>query len=347
MRGIAAALAASILLLAPISAAVPGREPARSPGPVSVSITFPSNGTEVGGFIIVRGTADGPAGLPLTVSITIDGGVTYPVQGNTSWSFSWSTNPVKNGSHIVQAVATDGVDEASDQVSVLVANAPPPVSIQSHSPEGLNLSLAPGAAIAFSIVLSGPLGGSTIGWLEDGIPVPGQEGLLSFNFSAPSDFTGSRLVEVRLVRNGSRLDSVLWNMTAFQPNRPPRLLAFTPGEGNLSLQQEDTVEFGIMANDPDGDPLDYTWLLDGTAFVSGINLSSAAITFNESGDHCVTAFVSDGKSSMNVTWNVSVQGTPVASALDFVPCLVYIVVGLFLGIWYGMRTRRAPRPRPS
>jgi len=37
----------------------------------------------------------------------------------------------------------------------------------------------------------------------------------------------------------------------------------------------------------------------------------------------------------------------VPGLMDIAPCVVYLVLGLFMGIGYGMRTRRTTGPLPS
>jgi hypothetical protein len=55
--------------------------------------------------------------------------------------------------------------------------------------------------------------------------------------------------------------------------------------------------------------------------------------------------VSDGAFNISVTWNVSIQKAFIPTMLDFAPCAIYILLGLFLGIGYGIRTGRIPGPR--
>jgi hypothetical protein len=151
---------------------------------------------------------------------------------------------------------------------------------------------------------------------------------------------------VRLVQGTSIVASIVWKVAIRPQDRPPRLISSTPGDLNLSQQQGDKVAFSVLAGDPDGDALNITWTLDGTVIASGINRSSISVTFDNGGDFCVTASITDRNYTINTSWNVSVQGAYVVSMLDFVPCTVYIVLGIFMGIWYGTRTGRAPRPRP-
>ena len=344
IRAIATAIVTTILFLASVSAAAAGKASARSPGPVSISITYPPNGTVVSSEVNITGTASGPEGLALSVSVSVDGGPLNPAQGNTSWVFRLST--FVEGPHLIEATAAAGNDTATAQIEVSFSIAPPQVNISGHDPAGSDISLTPGKNVTFSIALSNQLQGATIRWYEDDSAVPAEEGRLSFNFSAPADFRGNHSIEARLARNGATIDSVRWNVTGLPPDRPPRITAFLPDTLNISVEQYSRVDFNMTASDPDGHPVNITWFVDGKALAFGLNLTSFGVDFNESGDHCVTAGVSYGGFRVNVTWSVSVQKDYVPTLLDFAPCAIYIILGLFLGIWYGIRTGRIPRPRP-
>jgi len=342
MRALKYLIAASLIFLAPLAAAVPAMAQQRASGSVTVSIGYPSNDAEVSGYIIVTGNASGPAGQGLSVEVSIDGGSPDPALGNTSWKFSWSTDGL-SGSHSIRAVASAGGDQAEASISVVVNNV---VGFKGHAPAELNLTATPDSTVNFSVSLTGPAGSASIRWSKDALELPSSSGQTEFSLYLPANATGSHTVQAALFQQASVVDSIVWNVAIRPQDRPPRLLSFTPGDLNLSQQQGDQVDFAVLAGDPDGDPLNITWTLDGTVTASGINRSSISVTFDSGGDFCVTASITDGNYTINTSWNVSVQGAYVVSMLDFVPCMVYIVLGIFLGVWYGTRTGRAPRPRP-
>lgn len=336
-------IVASLIFLAPLAAIAPASALARAPGPVTVSIGYPSNGAEVLGYIIVTGNASGPAGQELSVEVSIDGGSPDPALGNTSWKFSWSTDGL-SGSHSIRAVASAGGDQAEASISVVVNNV---AGFKGHAPAELNLTATPDSTVNFSVSLTGPAGPGSLIWLNDGSAVATASGQAGWSLYLPANATGGHTVEARLFQGTSIVDSIVWNVAIRTPDRPPRLISRSPGDANLSQQQGDQVDFAVLAGDPDGDPLNITWTLDGTVMASGINRSSISVTFDSGGDFRVTAAITDGNYTINTSWNVSVRGAYVVSMLDFVPCMVYIVLGIFLGVWYGTRTGRSQRPRPD
>lgn len=342
MRSLRYLIVASLLLLAPIAAALPATAQQRAPGPVTVSIGNPSDGAEVGGYIIITGNASGPAGVELSVEVSIDGSSPDPALGNTSWRFSWSTDGL-SGPHSIRAVASAGGDQAEASITVVVNNV---VGFKDHTPAEPNLTASPDSTLNFSVSLSGPLGTASIRWSKDALEIPSASGQTGFSLHLPANATGSLTVEARLIQGASVVDSIIWNIALRPQDRPPRLFSRAPADDNLSADQGDRADFSVLAGDPDGEALNITWTLDGTKMASGINRSSVRVTFDQGGDHRLTASITDGNLTIDTSWNVSVRAAYVVSLLDFVPCLVYIVMGLFLGIWYGKRTGRAPGQRP-
>lgn len=342
IRGTHVALAAC-LLAAAFSSAASG--PSSAAGSVSISIDDPQNGTVIEEELNITGTAAGPEGIELAVSVSIDGGPPFPARGNTSWAFRWS--PAIPGQHIIEATATAGNETATAQVVVSFNLPQPPAQISGHDPASTELSLTPGENLTLSVTITGSVVGAVVRWYENGSELTGESGHLRINLSMPTGLEGIIPVEARLVVNGNVTDSARWNITVALPERPPVILDFQPDKLNLSIAQQEEARFNVSASDPDGDELNITWLVDGKTRASGLNMSYFEISFNKSGDHCVTASVSDGNALANITWNLTIAEEYIPGPLDIAPCIVYIVLGLFAGIWYGMRTGRFPRQRPS
>src|SRR3989442_13512906 len=64
----------------------------------------------------------------------------------------------------------------------------------------------------------------------------------------------------------------------------------------------------VVASDPDGDLLTYSWLVDGLS-VGG---SSSAYVFHGSnvGTHVVRVLVSDGRAEASIAWTIEVRARP-------------------------------------
>ena len=91
--------------------------------PPTVSITSPTGGT-VSGTITIQGTASDSDGTVTGVEVRIDGGSWQTASGTTSWSMSWDTTGVSDGSHTIDARSQDNNNAYStvDSVTVTVDN---------------------------------------------------------------------------------------------------------------------------------------------------------------------------------------------------------------------------------
>ncbi|MGD0610304.1 MAG: Ig-like domain-containing protein [Anaerolineales bacterium] len=104
--------------------------------PPQSAFVSPAEGSTVhahGVLEMTGATTDATSG-PASAEITLDNGKTWqPLSLGTdgSWSLSWNTFKVPNGTYLVQVRATDkaGNQEHTAQVTVVVSNTPPSVSI--------------------------------------------------------------------------------------------------------------------------------------------------------------------------------------------------------------------------
>ena len=90
--------------------------------PPSVSIASPSNGATISGQVSVQVTATDSVGVT-SVRLYVDGSL-YGTSYSTPYSFTWDTAKVSNGSHNLEAQASDAAGNSSSvSVSVTVSNA--------------------------------------------------------------------------------------------------------------------------------------------------------------------------------------------------------------------------------
>jgi hypothetical protein len=90
----------------------------------TVTISSPTGGEIVSGTITISGSASDPDGVVSIVQIRIDSGSWVTVSGTTSWSYSWDTTKVSDGSHTISVRCFDGTDYSSiDSLNVNVKNA--------------------------------------------------------------------------------------------------------------------------------------------------------------------------------------------------------------------------------
>lgn len=99
------------------------------------------------------------------------------------------------------------------------------------------------------------------------------------------------------------------NITVYNVNRPPKITAASPGK-SITINQTQKLKFEVVAEDPDGDELTYTWkfgLLE--QYKSG---AAMVRQFTSPGVKEVKVIVSDGKEEVEYEWNVNVIGKPTA-----------------------------------
>src|SRR5256712_257065 len=88
------------------------------------------------------------------------------------------------------------------------------------------------------------------------------------------------------------------------PDRAPQITSSTPGVGPLTIDAGATQTFTVIAWDPDGDVLMYTWRVDGAA--AGGNLTALNFASTTPGAHTVNVTVSDGSLVASREWTVTV-----------------------------------------
>ena len=90
-------------------------------------------------------------------------------------------------------------------------------------------------------------------------------------------------------------------------NRGPSIVSASP-QASIVLGPGDAETLVVVASDPDGDLLTYSWLVDGLA-VGG---SSSVYVFHASsvGTHVVRVLVSDGRAEASFAWTIEVRARP-------------------------------------
>ncbi len=111
------------------------------------------------------------------------------------------------------------------------------------------------------------------------------------------------------------LNTVQWLLV--KPNSPPLIqnLSDDAVAGEISdaaikitMNEGQTRNFSVLAEDPDGDPLTYKWLLNGT-LVSDKYYFAFSPKYNESGSYNLTVIVSDGQAEARAELLVTVLDT--------------------------------------
>jgi|GEM_PF-4468922 len=100
-------------------------------------------------------------------------------------------------------------------------------------------------------------------------------------------------------------------------NRPPQITSKNPAS-DVAINEGSSQTFSIIANDPDGDVLSYSWRLDGSQVSTSTSFTYSPNYFS-SGQHSISVTVSDGKATASTSWIVYVNNVliPTSCSLSF------------------------------
>ncbi|MBS3100818.1 hypothetical protein J4204_01660 [Candidatus Woesearchaeota archaeon] len=101
----------------------------------------------------------------------------------------------------------------------------------------------------------------------------------------------------------------------------PVIESFIPKEGDLSIDEAESIDFRVLATDLNKDELAYKWQLDGKEAKEGQEFSYQT-TYKDAGSHNVKVSVSDGTTSASKEWNVDVKNVDVERILDSIQDVV-------------------------
>ena len=99
------------------------------------------------------------------------------------------------------------------------------------------------------------------------------------------------------------------NQAFVLPNLPPDIISFEPEQLNISMQVGETIDFSVIASDPEDDVLVYNWMFD-DELVSEISSYSLIAEESIVGEHTLSAIVSDNvpnNQTDQVTWQIEIS----------------------------------------
>ncbi|HKZ47355.1 MAG TPA: PKD domain-containing protein [Thermoplasmata archaeon] len=122
-------------------------------------------------------------------------------------------------------------------------------------------------------------------------------------------------------------------------NQLPLIESWSPLDHQVTMDPGALQSFSVTATGPDGDPLTYTWRVDGVVMQEVFGVSTSFYTYSppSSGSHTVWVAVSDGLVDQNQTWEVDVKVAPPpasTSGPSFFPILaagIVLVLVLIIG----------------
>ncbi len=142
------------------------------------------------------------------------------------------------------------------------------------------------------------------------------DGQTAPGISATHAYTNNGTFTVRLTVTDDLGGLDTTSVTIHIGNRAPKIIAATPHAGFV-LALHGTQTLVVVASDPDGDPLTYSWTVDGLP-ANGAT-SSYEFVGSNIGSHIVRVLVSDGFAHVGFAWSIEVQTPPQPAQLPVVP----------------------------
>lgn len=194
------------------------------------------------------------------------------------------------------------------QKNITVVNDPP--SIVSFYPKG-NVSIVELDTEEFGVNATDepnqdPL---TYQWTYDGSDLTGETSKNMFFTPAIDEVPGLHNISVR-VSDGKSFIYQEWSVNIINKNQAPMIVSYTPLSEDVTIAEMATQSFTITADDPDDDPLTYSWFLDDIVVIGETGTKyDFQPDYSSSGSYTVRVDVSDGELIVSKGWNITVTNT--------------------------------------
>lgn len=105
------------------------------------------------------------------------------------------------------------------------------------------------------------------------------------------------------------------------PNLRPVIELTEPPTGGCSMNEGSRLQFAVVAQDPEGSNLIYTWTWDGSVVGSDASSYEHFAGWGDLGNHALRCTVSDGlwTNSIHAEWNVSITDLPLEITTSTMP----------------------------
>jgi PKD repeat protein len=237
--------------------------------------------------------------------------VTYTAQGLptgaqfTGQTFTWTPDHTQAGTYQVTFIASDGMDQDSQTISVIITNtnrAPVLAPIA-------NKFVAEASTLTFTVNATDP-DGDTVTYSAQNLPGGAQ--FTGKTFTWTPNYTQAGTYQVTLVASDAAdQDSQTISIVVINTNRAPVMAPIA----NKSVPEGSLLTFNVNATDPDGDTVTYT----AQNLPFGAQFTGQTFTWtpnlDQAGTHQVTFIASDGMDQNSRTANITVTGTNQAPVL--------------------------------
>jgi hypothetical protein len=181
-----------------------------------------------------------------------------------------------------------------------------------------NVTLNEGARVGFTVTAT-DADGEAITFRAQNLPRGANfDSLGTHEFSWTPDLMQAGKYTLRFMafdpRGGLDVEDV--QIIVLNMNRAPQMIAKYPAGDAVSAPKHDQINFQVVVNDPDSDPLEYRWyqtFAERTLLVS--NKSTYTFVSDEypAGAYAVKVTISDGTDSLQTSWNMQWTSVELAS----------------------------------
>jgi hypothetical protein len=169
-------------------------------------------------------------------------------------------------------------------------------------------------------------------WMVDNVEKT-KLGTPAFTWRAAFNDSGTHVVKVR-ISDGLAFTDAEWNLKVNNTNQIPQITDGPWPQNNTEVDAGKKLNFCATANDPDGDPLTFTWRLsDGTTLKtdSGKTTSQFGKVLASGKQHIVVLEVSDGQGGVNRMY-IYVKVRAQAKNTGFIPGFETAAMGLAMAV---------------